>query len=149
MAAIMWKNSLKNVESDNNKMLYEILLDFFLQWNGTYCLNKPRSFLRVLGGVRYCKKKPKMQLVRLIVIRSYKSSVIVTGESRNVAGSSAARLCCSCTVGTELVGWTGTYEYAERLAAIVACVVSFVSALGSHCALISEPVFSRRPLPSV
>ena len=38
----MWKNSLKNVESDNNKILYEILLDF-LQRNGTYCLNKPRA----------------------------------------------------------------------------------------------------------
>jgi len=29
MAAKMWKNSLKNVESDNNKILYETLLDFF------------------------------------------------------------------------------------------------------------------------
>ena len=29
MAANMWKNSLKNVESDNNKMLYETLFDFF------------------------------------------------------------------------------------------------------------------------
>jgi len=29
MAASMWKNSLKNVESDNNKILYENLLDFF------------------------------------------------------------------------------------------------------------------------
>jgi len=28
MAASMWKNSLKNVESDNNKILYETLLDF-------------------------------------------------------------------------------------------------------------------------
>jgi len=25
----MWKNSLKNVESDNNKILYETLLDYF------------------------------------------------------------------------------------------------------------------------
>jgi len=25
----MWKDSLKNVESDNNKILYETLLDFF------------------------------------------------------------------------------------------------------------------------
>jgi len=39
----MWKNSLKNVESDNNKILYETLLDFFLQRNGTYFLNKPRT----------------------------------------------------------------------------------------------------------
>ena len=42
MAASMWKNSLKNVESDNNKILYETLLDFFLQRNGTCFLNKPR-----------------------------------------------------------------------------------------------------------
>jgi len=40
MAANMWKNGLKNVESDNNKILYENLLDF-LQRNGTYFLNKP------------------------------------------------------------------------------------------------------------
>ena len=38
MAENMWKNSLKNVESDSNKMLYEILLNFFLQRNGTYFL---------------------------------------------------------------------------------------------------------------
>ena len=41
VAANMWKNSLKNVESDNNKILYEILLDSLLR-NGTYFLNKPR-----------------------------------------------------------------------------------------------------------
>ena len=29
MAANMLKNSLKNVESDNNKILYETLLNFF------------------------------------------------------------------------------------------------------------------------
>jgi len=29
MTANMWKNSLKNVESGNNKILYETLLDFF------------------------------------------------------------------------------------------------------------------------
>jgi len=29
MAANMWKNSLKNVESANNKILYETLLNFF------------------------------------------------------------------------------------------------------------------------
>jgi len=29
MAANMWKNSLKNVVSDNNKILYETLLEFF------------------------------------------------------------------------------------------------------------------------
>ena len=29
VAANMWENSLKNVDSDNNKILYETLLDFF------------------------------------------------------------------------------------------------------------------------
>jgi len=29
MAANMWKNSLKNVKSDNNEILYETLIDFF------------------------------------------------------------------------------------------------------------------------
>jgi len=29
IAPNMWKNSLKNVESDNNKIMYETLLDFF------------------------------------------------------------------------------------------------------------------------
>ena len=42
MAVNMWKNSLKNVESDSNKILYKTLLNFFLQWNSTYFLNKPR-----------------------------------------------------------------------------------------------------------
>jgi len=42
MAANVWKNSLKNLESDNNKLLHETLLDF-LQRNGTYCLNKPST----------------------------------------------------------------------------------------------------------
>ena len=42
MAVNMWKNSLKNVESDNNKIQYETLLDFFLQQNCTCSLNKPR-----------------------------------------------------------------------------------------------------------
>ena len=38
MAANMWKNSLKNVVSDNNKILYETLLDF-LQRNGTFWIS--------------------------------------------------------------------------------------------------------------
>jgi len=29
MAANMWENSLKNVESDNNKILYKTIFDFF------------------------------------------------------------------------------------------------------------------------
>ena len=47
MVATMWKNSLKNVESDNNNILYEILLDF-LERNCAYFLNKPpnRMILR-------------------------------------------------------------------------------------------------------
>ena len=51
MAANMWKNSLKNAESDNNKILYETLLDFFLQRNCTYFLNKPRRW--------YCERYHK------------------------------------------------------------------------------------------
>jgi len=39
MAANMWKNSLKNVESDNNKILYETLYDFFLQRKGTFWIS--------------------------------------------------------------------------------------------------------------
>jgi len=42
MAANMWKHSLKNVESDNNKF-YTKPYSIFLQRNGTYFLNKPRS----------------------------------------------------------------------------------------------------------
>jgi len=45
MVANMWKNSLKNIESDNNKILYETLLDSFLQRNGTYFLNKPHIYI--------------------------------------------------------------------------------------------------------
>jgi len=54
MAANMWKNNLKNVESDNNKILYETLLDFFLQRNGTYFLNKPRTFKLPGGTMENC-----------------------------------------------------------------------------------------------
>ena len=43
MAANMWKNSLKNVEYDNKEVYTKPYLDFFLQRNGTYFLNKPRS----------------------------------------------------------------------------------------------------------
>jgi len=40
MAANMCENSLKNVESDNNKILYRNLIEF-LQRNGNYFLNNP------------------------------------------------------------------------------------------------------------
>jgi len=56
MAANMWKSSFKKVESDNNKILYETLLDFVLQRNGIYFLNKPLMFLVSSG---YKKKEPK------------------------------------------------------------------------------------------
>jgi hypothetical protein len=48
MAANMWKNSLNNVESDNNKILYETLIDLFLQRNVTYFLNKSLSVAAIL-----------------------------------------------------------------------------------------------------
>ena len=41
MAENMWNNSLKNVESDNNKILYETLLDFFYS-ETVLTLNKSR-----------------------------------------------------------------------------------------------------------
>jgi len=44
MTANMWKNNLKNVESDD-KILYETLLDFFLQQNSIYFLNKPHIYI--------------------------------------------------------------------------------------------------------
>jgi len=46
IAANMWKHRLKNVESDNNNILYETLIDF-LQRNGTYFLNKPRIYKHI------------------------------------------------------------------------------------------------------
>ena len=52
MAANMWKNSLKNVESDNNKILHKTLLFFILERNGTYFLNKPRVFMKKYAYVR-------------------------------------------------------------------------------------------------
>jgi len=51
MAANMWKNSLKNVESDI-KILYEVLLDFFYsEMVLTYFLNKPRILLSIYRKV--------------------------------------------------------------------------------------------------
>jgi len=42
MASNMWKYSLKNVESDNNKVLYETLIDFFkAKW---YLLSEYASY---------------------------------------------------------------------------------------------------------
>ena len=40
MAVNMCKNSLKNVGSDNNKILYETLLDFFFFTVKQYFLSK-------------------------------------------------------------------------------------------------------------
>ena len=51
MATNMWKNGLKNVESNNNKILYETSLDFLLQRNGTYFLNKPRLYVDLLAFI--------------------------------------------------------------------------------------------------
>jgi len=47
MAANMWKDSLMNVESGNNKILYETLFDFFLQRNGTYFMNNLRNIFKI------------------------------------------------------------------------------------------------------
>jgi hypothetical protein len=45
----MWKNSLKNIKSDNSKILYETLLDLFLQRNGTYFLDKPCIYVYTIS----------------------------------------------------------------------------------------------------
>jgi len=52
MTANMWKNSLKNLESDNNKILFETLL-IFLQRNGTYFLNKPRKIMLYFRAIYF------------------------------------------------------------------------------------------------
>jgi len=64
MVANMRKNSLKNAESDKNKVLFETLIDF-LQRNGTCFLNNPRinvltklinhvfSFILKIGSCRH------------------------------------------------------------------------------------------------
>ena len=39
----MWKNRSKNVQSDNNKIVYVHLIDF-LQRNGIYIRKKPRIY---------------------------------------------------------------------------------------------------------
>jgi len=44
MAANMWKNSLNNVESDDNKSLYETLLDFFFTAK-RYLLSEYASYI--------------------------------------------------------------------------------------------------------
>jgi len=54
MAANMWENSLKNVESDSNKILYVILLNCFLQRNGTYFPNKPRTYTPTYVTYAHC-----------------------------------------------------------------------------------------------
>jgi len=46
MAANMWKNSLKNVESDKNKILYETLIDFFI--TKRYLVSEQVSYLEKL-----------------------------------------------------------------------------------------------------
>ena len=49
----MWKNSLKNVESGNNKILYKNLLDFFLQRNSTYFHSIMMATVRQNIGLKF------------------------------------------------------------------------------------------------
>jgi len=56
MAANIWKNNLKNVESDNNGIFYENIIDF-LQQNGTYFLNKPPTLVgHVSRNAKYTER---------------------------------------------------------------------------------------------
>ena len=56
MAANMWKNSLKNVESDNNKILYKTLLIFFFYSKTvlTVCIS-----LVYTATMKYCLRIPQ------------------------------------------------------------------------------------------
>jgi len=67
IAANMWENSLKNglknVESDNNKILYETLLHFFLQRNGIFFVNKPRIIVSVMHG--HANTKDQIKKMRI------------------------------------------------------------------------------------
>jgi len=74
----MWKNSLKNVESDNNKILYETL-SIFLQRNGTYCLNKHRiSDGNIVFDLRFFLKASNQSLKQgLRVIRRIVFSIFL------------------------------------------------------------------------
>jgi len=65
MAANVWENILKNVESDNNEILYETLLDFFT--SKRYFLNKPRIKLFVVMFRRYTTYKPVV-LLQLVIL---------------------------------------------------------------------------------
>jgi len=61
---------LKNVESDNNKILYEILHDI-LQRNGTYCLNKRRIILQVYMDMMFV-----VVIIRFLALRSLIGTVL-------------------------------------------------------------------------
>ena len=53
----MWRNSLKNVESDNNKILYETFLYFFTAKR--YLLSEKESYImqcKVSGNVKFHKE---------------------------------------------------------------------------------------------
>ena len=54
MAANMWKNSLKNVESDNNKILYENLFDVFRNLTVlTFWISLGFFFIIFIGMLHY------------------------------------------------------------------------------------------------
>ena len=74
MAANMWKNSIKNVESDNNKILYETLLDFFLQRNGTYFLNKPR--INLVKSFKFALKYTIISLLHISAFNDYHQAAL-------------------------------------------------------------------------
>jgi len=53
----MWKNSLKNVESDNNKILYETLLDlFYIETVLTFWISLVFSYVYKLCSVEFMQR---------------------------------------------------------------------------------------------
>jgi len=78
----MWKNSLKSVESGNNKIFLRDLIRFFLQRNGTCFLNKPRRI-----KIMYCYNREK-SLLNGTSVHGAKCSKEVTVSTRFALGES-------------------------------------------------------------
>ena len=69
MAENIWKNSLKNVESDNNKILYETILDFF------YSETVPTFWISLVHTAEPLVPEPSASEVELAIdkLESHKS----------------------------------------------------------------------------
>ena len=82
MAANMWKNSLKNVESDNNKILYENLLDFFYSETVlTFWISLVVNTSCFLWGSRHVGiSAPNIDSYRVLTLRRYIRFVFIKSQ---------------------------------------------------------------------